>query len=453
MTKFYFLHLFRLYYLCLRYSLGEVILSKRFHFLLWLNPFYLLSNRFIPRGKRLAYALQKAGPLFIKFGQILSTRQDILPEDITRSLVILQDKANPFSSKIARKIINQESNNLAHSIFKKIEHQSLASASIAQVHAATLNSGQEVVIKILKPNIKKLLIRDLALLHFGAKFFKPWGEKLVAEIDLTLKQEVNLLNEAAHAQQLKENLEKRQEKNVFVPKIYWEYCTENMLVIERIYGSPIMNIHQLKAMNINLHDLAKKCVESFFMQIFQDNYFHADLHPGNLFINTKDAKNPIIELIDFGIVGFLPFKDRRYIAENMTALIDKNYRKVAALHRESGWIPEYVPEIAFAYALEKICDPILNKPLKEISLAQLLLGLLRTAKQYEIQLQPQLLLLQKTLLNIESLCRHLDPNFNIWEIIQPILTDWLKNEMCPIKIIKLMVKNVISLIKQQHDSK
>ncbi len=437
--------LLRLFYLCLRYSLEEFILGRRYVYLLWLNPFYLFYNRFFSRGKRLTQALQKAGPLFVKFGQILSTRQDLLPKDIIDHLVRLQDKVPPCSTKIARKIIDAECK--SHAIFNHIENRALASASIAQVHAATLHNGEDVVIKILRPNIRDLLARDLTLLHWGAKLFKPWGEKMVAEIETTLKQEVNLINEAAHAEKLKENIQARHVKQIFIPKIYWEYCTENMLVLERIRGTPIMNVATLQTAGVDLTKLAEQCVRIFFAQIFEDNYFHADLHPGNIFINTLSPEKPVIELVDFGIVGSLPLKDRRYIAQNMTALIDKDYRKVARLHKESHWIPSHIPEIAFAYAIQRVCDPILNKPLKEISLAQLLLGLLQAARNYEIQLQPQLLLLQKTLLNIESLCRHLDPDINMWTIMQPILKNWLKQQMCPMLMLRLFIQRGFILLR------
>ena len=258
---------------------------------------------------------------------------------------------------------------------------------------------------------------------------------------------MNLINEAAHAEQLKENLQLYHARYaqygdaVFIPKVYWEYSSENMLIMQRIYGLSIMDISGITAAGVNLHALAKKCVAIFFTQIFHDNYFHADLHPGNIFINVARSEFPMIELVDFGIVGSLSLKDRRYIAENMAALVDKDYRKVAKLHLESGWIPSHVPEIAFAHAIKKVCAPILNKSLKDISLAQLILGLIQAARQYEIQLQPQLLLLQKTLLNIESLCRHLDPDFIIWEVTQPILKQWLREQIGP--------KAVVSFIKNQ----
>ena len=440
----------RIFYLIFRYNLDEFLLQvpyfRRLYFLRWVNPFYVFSNRFIPRGKRLTIALQKAGPLFIKFGQILSTRQDILPKDIVSQLVQLQDDVPPFSSKIAMQLIHEHPN------FSHVNYTPIASASIAQVHAATLHNGDHVVIKILRPKIRELLARDIAFLRWGAKFLKPWSPKvingMIDEIEMTIKQEINLVNEAAHAEQLKENAKTNHEMSLFIPTIYWDFTTENILVMERIYGLPIMEVAAIKSAGVNLNFLAKKCVEVFFTQIFQDNYFHADLHPGNIFINVTRPEFPVIELVDFGIVGSLPLKDRRYIAENMAALIDKDYRKVAKLHRESGWIPAYVPEIAFAHAIQKVCAPILNKSLKDISLAQLLLGLIQAAKNYEIQLQPQLLLLQKTLLNIESLCRHLDPDFNIWEVTQPILKRWLKDQMGPMAIFNFLKEKLPQMIRE-----
>lgn len=446
-----FLQAIRLFSLCLRYSLEECLLKKRHHFLLWLNPCYFCYNRFIPRGKRLQQALEKAGPLFIKFGQILSTRQDFLPKDILEHLSKLQDKVAPFSAKIAERMIRAETNNIADSIFSHIDHQALASASIAQVHEAVLHNGDRVVIKLLRPNIQKALARDLALLLWGASIFIPRSLALIHEIEATLKQEINLINEAAHADKLRENAQARNSTEIYIPKIYWDYSSINMLVMERIDGVSIMNTEKLKEAGVNLHLLANTCVKNLFTQIFQDNYFHADLHPGNIFINLIDPKKPVIELVDFGIVASLAAKDRRYIAENIVALIDKDYRKVARLHHESAWLPRHVPEIAFAHAIQKVSEPILNKALKDISLAQLLLGLLQAARQYDIQLQPQLLLLQKTLLNIESLCRHLDADFNIWACIQPILKDWLRQQICPIATLQSLFHYAVAFVKKIND--
>lgn len=449
MMKHHLTQFIRLFYLIFRYNLDEFLLQvpvfKHFYFLRWCNPFYVFSNRFIPRGQRLALALQEAGPLFIKFGQILSTRHDILPKDMIDHLVTLQDKVPPFSPKLAKQLIQFQSH------FSHINYSPIASASIAQVHAATLHNGDPVVIKILRPKIRSLLARDIAFLRWGAKFIKlgkPGAiHSMIDEIEITLKQETNLVNEAAHAEQLKENTNIHRTRALFIPAVYWDLTTENMLVTERIYGVPIMNIAEMESAGVNLNALAKKCVEIFFAQIFEDNYFHADLHPGNIFVNVKHPESPVIELVDFGIVGSLPLKDRRYIAENMAALIDKDYRKVAKLHHESGWIPPHVPEIAFAHAIKKVCDPILNKALKDISLAQLLLGLIQAAKHYEIQLQPQLLLLQKTLLNIESLCRHLDPDFNIWDVTQPILKRWLREQIGPMAVIHFLKNNLPIVIR------
>lgn len=443
------INLCRLVYLCLRYSLEEFLLKDRYRYLLWINPYYIFYNYFIPRGRRLTLALQKAGPLFVKFGQILSTRGDLLPQNVIAELTKLQDQVPPAPKNCLQKIIQEEYRKHHNEIFQSIDKEPLASASIAQVHAATLHDGTSVVIKILRPNIKKQLHRDIKVLYWVANRFKPWGKKMVEEIESTLTQEINLLNEAAHAEKIKENVQIRQSKKLLIPKVYWDYSTEKMLVLERIYGIPILNISALEQAGISLAELAHQCIEIFFEQIFYDNYFHADLHPGNIFIDTTQAKKPVIQLVDFGIIGTLAFKDRRYIAQNMTALIDKDFREVARLHKEAGWTPTHIPEIAFAHALQRVCEPILNKPLKDISLAQLLLGLLQTAKNYEIQLQPQLLLLQKTLLNIESLCRHLDPNVNMWAVMQPILNTWLKQQLSPIHWLQRVIQEGWSWLKKQ----
>lgn len=505
----------RIIYLVMRYNLDEFFTPipalKTLYFFRYFNPWYIFSNRFTPRGKRLTTALQKAGPLFIKFGQILSTRQDILPADIIEHLTQLQDNVAPFNAKAALHKIQSELGKEKYQQFKHIEATPLASASIAQVHAATLQDGANVVIKILRPHIQKQVERDLSFLRFGAKLLEKKIKKqqhkqtspvlMVDEVAKMIYQEINLLNEAANAEKLQETISKNtnEEKSsikqkikqaisaffdcvsegcadhgrygaqiqgwmfpkntieegatvyrnpqIHIPKIYWEYTTKNILTLQRIYGISITNIDKIKSAGVHCTKLATQCVTLFFTQIFYDNFFHADLHPGNIFVNIDNPAHPIIELVDFGIVGSLNLKDRRYIAQNMTALMEKDYRKAARLHRESGWIPEHINEIAFAHALQNICDPILDKPLKDISLAQLLLGLIRIAKQYEIQLQPQLLLLQKTLLNIESLCRLLDAEFNLWDVTQPMLKDWLREQLGLKAVFSLLRKQALKIIK------
>lgn len=451
----------RIFYLFFRYNLDEFFLFlpalKIVYYLRWTNPWYLFSNRFIPRGQRLALALQKAGPLFVKFGQILSTRQDLFSENTIQALTQLQDNVPCFRPKQALKIIKIELGPEKYRHFTEIETKPLAAASIAQVHTARLQDGTHVILKVLRPKIQQQLQHNLDFLQMGAAFLEKYWKKqhphisphlLVREISTILSQEVDLRNDAAHAEQLRQHALTLTSGTLFIPRVYWEYTTKKIVTLERVYGVPILDLAALKQAGVRCRDLAKQCVTVFFTQIFHDNCFHADLHPGNIFINIQRPEAPVIELVDFGVVGSLSLKDRRYIAENMTAMMERDYRKVAQLHHESGWIPPYIAEIPFAYALKNICDPILDKPLKDISLSQLLLGLIHVAKQYEIQLQPQLLLLQKTLLSIESLCRHLADDFNLWEVSQPILKQWLQEQMGPRAVFRILRQHAKRLLRQ-----
>lgn len=456
-----FFQLLRLKFIFIKYSLDELFYAQtkltKFKILCWLNPYYLLRNRKLCRGTRLRLALQQAGPIFIKFGQMLSTRYDAIPEDILIELTKLRDRVTPVSGRKIIKKIERSFGKQINELFDSFSIEPLASASIAQVHSAILKDGSAVVVKVLRPKIKKHIVRDISLLESWAKTLEKFVKRshklkpyaLVQEIKATLLSELDLQNEANNASKLKRfSLTIEQS---YIPNIYWDYCHKNILVMEEISGVPIQDTQKLQHYGIDLSKLARTCINVFFTQIFRDRFFHADLHPGNIFIDVKNSYYPVIELVDFGITGKLDLSDQRYIAENMLAIINHDYIKVAKLHQQSGWIPDNVPVEAFARAMQKVCDPILNKSLKEISFGELLRGLIQVAKQYHIDLQPQLLLLQKTLVNIEGLCRQLDSNINIWETAKPIIEHWLKQQLGPIAFFKKLKQQLPDIIQQAPD--
>lgn len=389
----------------------------------------------LTRGERMRMALQDLGPIFIKAGQILSTRRDLLPDDIAIELCKLQDQVPPFSGKQAKKIIEQALKANIPNVFSSFDSKALASASIAQVHAATLLDGSSVVVKVLRPKIKKIMNRDLDLLNMIAKWidrfwvdgrrFKP--KEIAAEISQTLYDELDLMREAANASQLRRNFP---HSNVFyVPTIHWTYCRTNVLVMERIYGIPVNNISALRAAGINMKKLAELGVEIFFTQVFRDSFFHADMHPGNIFVDATDPEHPKYIAVDFGIVGSLNTKDQRYLAENLLAFFKRDYRRVAELHVACGWLPPDVRVDQFESAIRAVCEPIFEKPLKDISFGYLLLRLFQAARRFHINIQPQLILLQKTLLNIEGVGRQLYPDLDLWTTATPYLEKWLKQQV------------------------
>jgi ubiquinone biosynthesis protein len=453
--------LLRLSSIIIRYSLDDLFYflpyARALKPLHYFNPLYWLCNRKLSRGKRLRLGLEKAGPVFIKFGQILSTRTDLLPADIIAELSKLRDQVPAFAFSKAKKIIEGEFKQPLETLFKEFSHQALASASVAQVHSAVLNDGQNVVVKVLRPNIKAKIISNLSLLSLGASFIEKFSKNaaqlkahaMMAEIQQTLLNEVDLTKEAAHAEKLKEF--SQQDASIYVPKIHWQLVAKKALVMEKIVGIPIAESAKLQDYGVDLTHLATITLEVFYGQIFRDRYFHADLHPGNIFINVTQPKHPIIEVVDFGIVGKLSEEDQRYLAKNIIALIDRDYMRVAQLHKQSGWIPDTVSTQAFAHAMQKVIEPVFDKPLSEISLGQLLLRLIEAAKQFHINVQPQLLLMQKTLLNIEGLCRNLDPNFNLWVTTKPIIEKWLKQQVGPKAFFKKMKDNLPLFIENAPD--
>ena len=429
----------RINFIFARYNVDEIILGAHWfypiRFITYFNPFYWTLKNKLTRGERIRLALEKLGPIFVKMGQILSTRRDLLPDDIAIELAKLQDRVPPFSGQLARSMLEQALQCQLDQVFSDFDTTALASASIAQVHAATLHNGKSVVVKILRPDIKKIIDDDIDLLMTLANIaeqywrhgrsFKP--KQLVSEIAQTLYDELDLMREGANASQLRRNFQTSQQ--LYIPIIYWPYCRTNVLIMERIYGTPIYEIEKLKQAGINLQKLAERALEIFFTQVFRDSFFHADLHPGNIFVNTSNPANPTYIAVDFGIVGSLNQNDQRYLAENMVAFFKRDYQRVAELHIACGWLPPDTRIDQFEGAIRAVSEPIFEQPLYDISFGQLLLNLFQVARRFHINIQPQLILLQKTLLSVESLCRQLAPDFDVWSSATPQIEKWLRKQV------------------------
>ncbi len=420
-------------------------LYRPFRFLFYLSPWtWFQRSAGLTRGERLRLALEELGPIFVKFGQAISTRRDLIPSDIADELAKLQDRVPPFPSDIAVATIESgRGRGLAES-FDGFEQTPLAAASIAQVHAARLKSGEEVVVKVLRPGMHAVIERDLEVLQTLAGLADEyWSEarrlrplELVREYRKTILDELDLMREAGNAAQLKRNF--AGSPLLYVPAVYWDYCRPNVMVMERIHGIIISRIDELKARGTNIARLAENGVEIFFTQVFRHNFFHADMHPGNIFVQIDDPQNPRYAAIDFGIVGTLQPRDQHYLAANFLAFFERDYARVAALHLESGWVPRGARIDELESAVRTVCEPIFNKPLKEISFAHVLLRLFETARRFDMQIQPQLILLQKTLFNIEGLGRQLYPELDLWKTAQPILRQWMRERMSPRAVLKRM---------------
>ena len=403
---------------------------------------FWLRNRYpdYPIGKRLRLALQSLGPVWIKFGQMLSTRRDLLPADIADELARLQDKVDPFPGEQAQQLIEQalELTDISE-LFSSFSVTPLASASIAQVHAAVLRQADgndaDVVIKVIRPDIRKQIIADLDLMDGLAAIaarYLPDGKRLrprevVSEYRKTILDELDLQREAANAIQLRRNFEGSD--SLYIPYVYSDFSRPNVMVMERIYGIPVSDIAALNAQHTDMELLAKRGVEVFFTQVFRDSFFHADMHPGNIFVSREHPDNPKYIGIDCGIVGTLNSEDKRYLAENFVAFFNRDYRKVAQLHLDSGWVPVDTNVEEFESAIRTVCEPIFQKPLADISFGHVLLNLFSTARRFNMQVQPQLVLLQKTLLYVEGLGRQLYPQLDLWKTAKPFLESWVKQQV------------------------
>lgn len=408
-------------------------------FLFWIRPQHKTET--LP--KRLRLSLQSLGPIYIKLGQMLSTRRDLLPPVYADQLAYLQDNVPPFCGKQAIKQIELSLGKPIEQLFINFDSTALASASIAQVHTATLiEDEREIVIKVLRPKIEKTIQADLQLMKWLAKLMQRFLKdadrlrpvEVVREYEKTIIDELDLTREGANAIQLRRNF--LDSKLLYVPEIYSDYCTKNVLVMERIYGIPVSDIESLKAQGTDLKLLAERGVETFFTQVFRDSFFHADMHPGNVFVSYDHPEDPLWIGIDCGIMGTLNNEDKRYLAENFLAFFNRNYRQVAQLHVDSGWVPADTPVEEFEFAIRAVCEPIFEKPLSEISFAQILINLFNTARRYNMKVQPQLVLLQKTLLYIEGLGRQLYPQLDLWDTAKPFLENWMKEQISPKNLLK-----------------
>ncbi|MCW8889635.1 MAG: ubiquinone biosynthesis regulatory protein kinase UbiB [Sedimenticola sp.] len=452
------LRLLHINWVLLRHGLDEVILATHLfrpvRFLLYLSPFYWLRrNKLPPYPVRMRQALEDLGPIFIKFGQILSTRRDLLPDDIADELSKLQDAVPPFSGQKARQIIEAAFEHPIEDVLDSFDEKPLASASIAQVHTAELKNGKKVVVKVLRPNIEQIIRRDVGLLYIIAgladRYWKD-GKRLrpvevVRDYEKTILDELDMQREAANAAQLRRNWEGSD--ILFVPEIYWDYTRTNVLVMERIHGIPVGNIAALKAAGISMEQLGTQGVEIFFTQVFRDNFFHADMHPGNIFVEPSGR----YIAVDFGIVGSLTTEDQRYLAENLLAFFNRDYYRVAELHVESGWVPKGTRVEEFESAIRSVCEPIFNKPLSEISFGHFLLNLFQTARRFDMEVQPQLVLLQKTLLYIEGLGRQLYPELDLWATAKPYLERWMKDQVGPKAFTRKLKKNLPKMTEYAAD--
>lgn len=452
------LRIFHINYILAKNGLDQVAVSFHlfapFRFIVYLNPWNWFRQRSLSRGEALRKSLEELGPIFIKFGQALSTRPDILPIDIAKELSKLQDKVAPFDSREVLAILEKAFGCSAFEVFKSFDEEVLASASIAQVHAAKLKTGEDVVVKVLRPGLKKIIKQDLSILHVLASLAdKYWPEsrrlkpkEVVKEFERDILNELNLQREAANAAQLRRNF--NHSSLLYIPEVHWDYVKENVFVMERIYGIPVTDIQQLKEHHVNIKKLAERGLEIFFTQVFRDCFFHADMHPGNIFVSYEHPHDPQYVCVDFGIIGTLDDADKRYLAENLIAFFNRDYRRVAELHVESGWVARETRVQEFEAAIRMVCEPIFEKPLKDISFALVVMQLFHVARSFKMEVQPQLVLLQKTLLAVEGLGRQLYPELDLWATAKPFLEKWLKEQLGPKAIVRHLKQNWSFFVEQ-----
>ncbi len=429
--------LLRITQVFVRHDLDEFVtaihLFRPYRLLMRLAPWRLFARRNVPRGVRLREALEELGPIFVKFGQMLSTRPDLLPEDIAEELARLQDRVPPFSGEESVRLIEQALGGKLETWFSEFSREPIASASVAQVHIARLHDGAEVAVKVLRPGIESIIERDLELLYLLARLALRYAEdsrrlrpvEVVNEFSKTIHDELDLRVESANASRLRANFEGS--NLLYVPKVYWDLTRRTVMVLERIHGIPVSNIEGLKAAGVDMRKLSHHGVEIFFTQAFRDGFFHADMHPGNIFVSPEGQ----YRAVDFGIMGTLGEKDKRYLAENFLAFFNRDYHAVADAHLRAGWVPPGTSLVEFEAAIRTVCEPVFARPIKEISFGRFLLHLFQTARRFNMEIQPQLVLLQKTLFNIEGLGRRLYPDLDLWETAKPYLERWMSEHMGP----------------------
>jgi ubiquinone biosynthesis protein len=432
--------LIQIHRVLLKHGLDDLVrathLYRPLRFLFYLSPgIWFERSRTANRGERVRLALQELGPIFVKFGQAVSTRRDLLPTDIADELVRLQDRVPPFPGAVAQELIERAHGRPVTETFSAFDAEPLAAASIAQVHAATLADGSEVVVKVLRPGMREMIERDLEVLYaLAALAERYWAHsrrlrpvEVVSEYEKTILDELDLMREAANASQLKRNFQGSD--LLYVPEVHWDYCRVNVMVMERIRGIQISDRQKLAAVGTDIAQLAENGVRIFFTQVFRHNFFHADMHPGNIFVIVEDPSRPRYAAVDFGIVGTLDPRDQHYLAENFLAVFDRDYQRVARLHLESGWVPPDTRLDEMESAVRTVCEPIFDRPLQDISFGQILLRLFEISRRFNMQVQPQLILLQKTLLNVEGLGRDLYPQLDIWKTASPILRQWMRERL------------------------
>lgn len=435
-----------------RHGLDEFVftlhLFRPYRFMLFLFPGYWFRDRNVPRGQRLREALEELGPVFVKFGQAVSTRPDLIPADIAVELTRLQDDVLPFPGDQAREVIERALDAPLSEHFASFDIQPLASASVAQVHGATLQDSTEVVVKVLRPGIEKVIERDLQLLYQLARLAdRHWPNarrlrplEVVDDYDKTIHDELDMMREGANASQLRSNF--LDSDMIYVPQIYWDHSCREVLVMERVEGIPIRDIDAIRAAGIDLRKLAHNGVEIFFTQAFRDGFFHADMHPGNIFVSPQGQ----YRAVDFGIMGTLAEADKRYLAENLLAFFNRDYRAVAMAHLRAGWVPATTRPEEFEAAVRTVCEPIFARPISEISFGHLVIRLFQVARRFDMPVQPQLVLLQKTLLNIEGLGRQLYPELDLWETAKPFLERWMREQVGPRALVRALRRELPTVL-------
>lgn len=444
------------------FQLDSLFLPRKYcasFWLWWLCPIRSIRMRNLSEEKRLLQALIELGPIFVKFGQSLSTRVDLLNTEMAQALATLQDNVPPFEAQIARKMVEQAYKQPLNNVLEHFENKPLGSASIAQVHAAKLLNGEDVVIKLLRPNIHLQIQHDLVMLRqiaylidtFHPKRKQLRAREVVEDYSTTITNELNLVLEASNMNLMKDAF--TDDSRIHIPEVYWELTQENILVTERVYGIPITQIETLKKNGTDMHRLAKNGVELFLCQVFQHNFFHADMHPGNIFVDITQPDRPVYQLVDFGIVGMLPMRDQQYLAENLAAFFARDYQRVADLHIESGWVDQHTSSRTMGASIRAIGEPIYGKALHDISFADVLMKLFRVAEKHNMFVQPQLLLLQKTLFHVEGLARQLDDSMALPEIAEPIIKRWLKSKKGILGSAEKIIKKIPEWLAQYPEVK
>ena len=428
-----FLRLIKILQVVFRFGLEEFFLGhERLRFLRWFAKAALAWRPLdAPRGVRLRLALESLGPIFVKFGQLLSTRRDLVPLDIADELAKLQDRVPPFATEMALATLRRVYKKPVEEVFAEFDHTPIASASVAQVHRARLHDGRPAAVKILRPNITATIAKDIALLYAGGSLMESlWADgkrlkprEVVAEFEKHLEDELDLMREAANASQLRRNFEKSE--LLMVPEVYWDWCHTEVMVMQWMDGVPIGQVDKLRAQGIDIPKLARAGVEIFFTQVFRDGFFHADMHPGNILVKPDGQ----YVALDFGIMGTLTEVDKQYLARNFLAFFRRDYKGVALAHLESGWVPADTRIDELEAAVRAVCEPVFDRPLKDISFGRVLLQLFQASRRFNVEIQPQLVLLQKTLLNIEGLGRQLDPELDLWKTAKPFLERWMSEQM------------------------